>query len=402
MTATEIASSVNDARTTLTRVTRAKGDIAAAKASADSGVALLQGLVRGMDEARQADYAYARGLLNIPSLAPPDISMSLFGTMVIERLKPILYWVNLAEQYIPPGLDPRRDTGPERLRMSGTTYRFPFRHAWPTFLLEHGDADLVIGGRTAVAGAYRAQVTGATTEPTVYGRPMFFSAGRTSNVGPHDLSIGGMMDRVGAPRDSLRALVPGVRFPSIPIGGANATLELGSCLLELDLTRSGDQLSGMYRVTSDAVHWQRAGDSASAAAAPLGSKAWAEGILWRAISAVPNVSVEARISGTLAAPRFTVASNVGDAVSASLRQALGEEVQRAEEQARAQVDRMVNEQATRARGQLTQLEGQVAQRIGAQQEQVAQVEQDLQREVDRLTQQIPGVRLPGGIRLPRP
>ncbi len=402
LNAAQTASTVAEARSTIQRVTRTKDDVTAAKAAADSGVADLRALVAGMDSARQADYAYARGLLNIPSLAAPDVSMSLFGTMMIERLKPILYWVNLAEQYIPPGLDPRRDPGPERFRMAGTVYRFPFQHAWPAFLLEHGEADLAIGGESVAAGAYRAVVTGATTEPSVYGRPMVFSAGRTSDVGPRDLRIGGMMDRVGAPRDSLMALIPGVSFGTIPIGAANASLDLGSSLLELALTRSGEELGGLYRVTSDAVRWQRAGDSAAAAAAPIGSTAWAEGILWRSISTVPNVAIEARISGTLAAPRFALSSNVGDAVSASLRQALGQEVQRAEAQARAQVDRMVNEQAARVRSQLTQLETDLSQRLGAQREQLAQAEQQLQQQVDRLTQQVPGVRLPGGIRLPRP
>jgi uncharacterized protein (TIGR03545 family) len=401
MSAAQAATTAAGARSTIQRVTRTKDDVIAAKAAVDSGVAALRGLVGQMDEARQADYAYARGLLNIPSLAPPDISMSLFGAMAIERLKPVLYWVHLAEQYIPPGLDPRRDPGPERLRMAGTTYRFPFQHAWPAFLLEHADADLAIGGETVVAGAYRAVVTGATTEPTVYGRPMYFSAGRTSNVGPRDLRVGGMMDRVGAPRDSVTALVPGVTLPAIPIGGANATLDLGRSTLELVQTRSGAALDGIYRVTSDAVQWRRTGDSAVAAAAPMGSRAWAEGLLWRAISSVPNVSIEARIGGTLEAPRFALSSNVGDAVSASLRQALGQEVQRAEAQARAQVDRLVAEQTARARAQLTQIETELAQRLGVQQGQLAQVEQELRQQVTRLTQQVPGVQLPGGIRLPR-
>ncbi len=402
MNAAQIAAAVAEARQTMQRVNELKGRVQALKASADSSVRRAQGLVRALDEARQADYAYARGLLNIPSLAGPDISMALFGRMAIERLKPVLYWVQMAEQYVPPGLDPRRERGPERARMSGTTYTFPKAATWPRFLLERGEMDLAIGGTTVASGAYAARVTGATTEPTVYGRPMFFSASRTSNVGPRDLRIGGMMDRVGAPRDSLDAIVPGIVLPPIPIAGANATLDMGASTIELRLTRNGEALSGTYSMTSDTVRWLRAADTAAIAAQPaVGSRAWAEGLLWRSLSSVRGVSIEAGISGTLGEPRLTVASNVGAAVSASLQQALGEEIRRAEAQARAQVDRQVNEQVVRVRAQLAQLEGQVAQRLGVQQEQLAQAEQELRQQADRITRQVPGVRLPGGIRLPR-
>jgi uncharacterized protein (TIGR03545 family) len=402
MNAAQIATTANDARQMVQRVNQAKERVLALKAAADSSVRRTQGLVRTLDEARQADYAYARGLLNVPSLAGPDISMALFGRMAIERLKPVLYWVHMAEQYVPPGLDPRRSRGPERARMSGTTYTFPQQRTWPQFLLERGEVDLAIGGEAVAAGAYTARITGATTEPTVYGRPMLFSASRTSNVGPRDLRIGGMMDRVGAPRDSLNALVPGVAIPPIAIGAANATLDMGRSTIELRLTRSGDQLAGLYRMTSDSVRWRRAADSAGmATAAPVGSRAWAEGLLWRSLSALSGVTIEAGISGTLDAPRFTLASNVGTAVSTGLQQALGEEIRRAEAQARAQVDRAVNEQVARVRAQLMQMETLIAQRLGAQQEQLARAEQELRQQVDRLTQQVPGIRLPGGVRLPR-
>ena len=399
MNAAQIATTTNNAQQTVRRLTATKDRLAAAKSSVDSGVSRMHGMAAGLDEARRADYAYARGLLHLPSLEAPDISMALFGRMATERLKPVLYWMNLAEQYVPPGLDPRRSSGPKRLRRAGVTYTFPRAHAWPLFLLQHGDADLAIGGQTAAAGTYAARIEGATTEPAIYGRPMTFAARRTSSVGPHDLSVGGMMDRTGSvPRDSVSARVPGVAFPAVAIPDANATLDLGHTLVELSLARRGSTLDGFYRVTADTVRWQRLGDT-TATNAPLGSRAWAEGLLWHSIAALHNVSIAVRITGELTSPQLTVSSNVGEAVSSGLRQALGQEAQRAEADARAQVDRLVNDQVTRARGQASQLESQVAGRLGTQQEQVAQLEHDIQQEIDRLTH---GVHLPGGIRLPRP
>jgi hypothetical protein len=248
------------------------------------------------------------------------------------------------------------------------------------------------------AGAYRAHLEGVTTEPAVYGRPLTFGAERRSDIGPSDLVVGGSINRVGAvPRDSLGALVGGVTLPALPIPQANATLDFGPSTMELMLRRSGASLEGMYRITSQAVRWRRDGDTAAAAAPPrVGTKAWAEGLLWRALSSVPAVTLEARFSGELSSPRVAVSSNVGDAVSASMRSVLGAEVKRAERDARAQVDRLVSEQVGRAQAGLTALQAQVADRLGLQQQQLEQVRTEIDQQVRRLTPSLPGgLRLPG-------
>jgi uncharacterized protein (TIGR03545 family) len=399
---TEIAAAVAAARSITGRVTTTRDGLTRLKAGVDSGIGTVRRGVSQLDEARQADYAYARGLLNLPSFAAPDLSMAIFGQMALARVQPVLRWVNLVEAYIPPGMKPKQKEGPERLRMAGTTYVFPKERTWPAFLLEHADADLAIGGRTVATGSYWARVNGATTEPAVYGRPLTFGAGRAEGVGLRDFRVGGMIDRVGRiPRDSLDALVGGVSLPVLPIPKAQAQLDFGESVLELAVARDGPLVQGVLRVHSPAASWSRSGaDSAAAGPAPrIGTTAWAEALLWRGLSSVTDVRMEARFEGELARPRFTVSSNVGDAIAASIRGEIGAEIERAEREVRAQVDRLVNEQIGRARAQATALQTQIADRLGLQTEQLAQVNTELEQQVSRLTQ---GVRLPGGVRLPRP
>lgn len=405
MNAVQLAAAASEVRATVNRVNDVKGRVTAVQRDVTTGLGAVRTSVASLDAARQADYAFARGLVNIPTLGAPDISMSLFGAMVTERLKPFMYWFNLAEQYIPPGLDPRRQTGPERLRMAGTDFVFPLEHAFPLFLVERAEADLAIGGQTAAAGAYRAAVTGATTDPALYGRPMFFSAERRSTVGPRELKLGGMVDRVGAvPRDSLSAVVPGVQIPAFPIPRANASLDLGdSSLITVALTRAGSEIGGTWRLQSDAVRWLRNGANSVTGPAPsIGSAAWAEALLWRAISTVRNVTIEARINGALTSPSIAISSNVGEAVSSSLKQAVGAEIQRAEQQVRAEVDRRVNQELAAARTKLTGLEADMAQRVSAPAEQLAQVQTELEQQLRQLTTTVPGIRLPNLPGIPRP
>src|SRR3990172_436371 len=94
---------VNSSRGSATRLGQATDRVKAFETRVRSGVGSLRSQVDGLAQARQADYAYARGLVNLPSLDAPDLSPALFGEMAVERLKPMLYWLNLAEPYLPPG-----------------------------------------------------------------------------------------------------------------------------------------------------------------------------------------------------------------------------------------------------------------------------------------------------------
>ena len=74
---------------------------------------------QGLDEARKKDYAFARSLLKLPSFSAPDIGNAFFGKVSIDRFQQALYWAELARHYMPPGLLPREDPGPKRLRAVG-------------------------------------------------------------------------------------------------------------------------------------------------------------------------------------------------------------------------------------------------------------------------------------------
>src|SRR5919198_3114984 len=79
---------------------------------------------------------------------------------------------------MPPGLLPRPQPGPKRLRMDGTDVVFPKEHSYPNFLLQLGQVDFAIEGDGPLKGAYQAEVRGVTTTPALYGKPMTLSASR--------------------------------------------------------------------------------------------------------------------------------------------------------------------------------------------------------------------------------
>ena len=141
------------------------------------GVKLLGTGVTNLDEARKRDYAFARSLLKLPTFSAPDIGNAFFGKVSIDRFQQALYWAELARHYMPPGLMPREDAGPKRLRASGTTVRFPKERSWPAFLLQLGQVDFTLASGL-LKGAYAATVQGVTSDPALYGKPMLVSAKR--------------------------------------------------------------------------------------------------------------------------------------------------------------------------------------------------------------------------------
>ena len=52
----------------------------------------------------------------------------------------------LGRRYMPPGLLPRETSGPDRLRMAGSTVRFPKERNYRAFLLEAGTVDFTVEG----------------------------------------------------------------------------------------------------------------------------------------------------------------------------------------------------------------------------------------------------------------
>ena len=107
---------VADLRRALARVDSARGRVDRLASDSRRAVDSLQAGVRALDEVRREDYAFARGLLQLPSFDAPDIGAALFGRVTIDKFQQAMYWATLARQYAPPGLLPREKSGPQRVR----------------------------------------------------------------------------------------------------------------------------------------------------------------------------------------------------------------------------------------------------------------------------------------------
>jgi uncharacterized protein (TIGR03545 family) len=369
-----------DLKRALDQLGRVKQQVAGLQQSAQSGVKLLGQGARDLDAAREKDYQFARGLLQLPSISAPDISYLLFGPATASMFEQALYYANLGRSYLPPGLDPLRKPGPTRLRMAGSTIAFPRLKAWPTFLLRQGKIGFSFGG-DSTAGAFGATVQGLTSEPAVYGKPTFFSArGGLQGAVPLSVELGGALDHVTAtPRDSLRASLAGIPLPAFSLPGLPYRLAPGRGEASFAFALDGDRLRGAWSLHS--AHLSAAlVDSAQGK-----SQTQLQALVGRVLGGVQSLELDARLDGTISKPSLQISSNVGDALAGGIRNVLGQEVTRAEAKVRAEVDRQTAQAVGQAQKLVAGVENDLAREIGLQSDQLSQVDALLQAQLKRYT-----------------
>jgi uncharacterized protein (TIGR03545 family) len=379
---------IQSVQQTLKQLDAAKQQVEGLQRSVTDGVKLLGAGVTDLDEARQRDYAFARSLLKLPSFSAPDIGNAFFGKVSIDRFQQALYWAELARHYMPPGLLPRQDAGPKRLRASGATVRFPKEQSWPSFLMQLGQVDFTIADGL-LKGDYAATVQGVTSAPALYGKPMVVAAKRSAPGSViAGLDVGAVVDhRTASVRDSVSARLVGVQLPSFDIPGLPFRIAPGTGAASLNFVLRGDRLLGRWSIGSNQVAW--ALDSTGGTSSDL------QQLVWRVVSGLKQLDVKAQVSGTIRAPKLSVRSNLDDAIAQRLKAVVGEEVAKAEALARAKVDSLVSDKVGPVKQRIAAVQAEATKRVGDQRARLDQVEADLQAQLKRLTAGLaPGIKLP--------
>lgn len=378
--ATDLAT-LNEGRQAIERLKRASDRVTALERGVKTGGAGLQSGLAGLDSARRRDYGFARSLLKLPSLDAPEIGAALFAPAAIRPFEKMLYWTQLARRYMPPGLLPRASTGPQRVRRAGEDIRFPKEQALPGFLLRSAELSFLLRPTSDQPQRYAGRLTGLTSDPALYGRPMVASAS-----GPQ-LAAGAMLNHLrGVPVDTAGATVGGIPLPSFEVPGLPLRLDPGAGTTQLGFRLNGDSIHAHFGLRSSNVKWAR---DTGAAGQNLTNTTIGD-LIWRTVSGISNLELEARLSGALHSPQLAVRSNLDQAIASRLRAVVGEEVAAAERQVRERVDALVNAKVDPVRAQVNTLQTQANAQIAQQRARVA----DLQKQLEQRLRELTRIRLP--------
>lgn len=375
----EITDALSSAKNVVRSIDQKKNTLKDLRDNVTTGIQELRGRVESLNDARRLDYDYARGLLQIPSLDAPDIGPSLFGEMVREHIEPILTTLDKVEQYMPPGLQVRSQPGPKRIRRAGTTVHFPRRHAYPAFLLEFGEISLTLGNNTSPE-QYLLRLKGLTSDPAVYGNPTGLALERVSGSGgDRMIKIGAVIDHTGGiPVDSLEVMVNGAGMGDISISSIGGMLDLGLGASTLRLVKTGSDLEVKMTWQCPQVEWISTAD-----------KSGIEAFVWDSVSSLTSVSIEVEIAGSVSDPHFTIESNVARELSRGLQRQLGDEIERAQARARAEVDQRIESFTARAQQEVESISFEVEQRVVELQNRLDEVTAELNTRVKEITGKLP-------------
>ena len=350
---------ISDVRRFAARVDSTRRTLEAARVSLRADVDSLVESAKALDEARQADYAFARGLLKLPTFDAPNIGPALFGQVSLDAFQKAMYWVALARDYAPPGLLPRESPGPKRLRRSGTTVHFVAPQAAPRFLLRRAAVNLLLDDAAgALRGTYALRVADVTTDPAIVQRPTVFSLTRDARgAGLESLLVVGTLDHTKSRQtETMVVRAGGVTLPRFAIPAVPLRLDLGKGASTLRFQVVGDSVSGRWTVTAPRAVWT----PDSARKRPMNTL---ESLVSRVLTGIDNIDVTADIRGTTKAPALTVRSNLDRAVADNIKRVAGEEIAKAEAKVRAQVDAFVEKETAPVKAKIAETRAEIDQRI---------------------------------------
>jgi uncharacterized protein (TIGR03545 family) len=380
---------IHSVQQTLRDVAAARKRIGSLEQTTRTAVVVLSQGVQEVNQASQQDVAFAKSLLKLPTFSAPDIGNAFFGKVSIDRLKQAVYWAELAQKYMPPGLLPRPTPGPKRLRAAGSTIEFPKAEEFPQFLLQQGSLDFSIGGTGPARGAYTATVQGFTSTPALYGKPALVSVSRRAKGSTVALiDVGAVINHITSrTHDSVNARLRGIKLPSFDLPGVPFRMTPGVGSSELVFSMRGSALSGRWAIRANQVSW--VADTAGRQANEL------EKLVWRVISGLHQLDLTAELGGTVSAPRLSIASNLDEAVAQRLKAVVGEQIERAERMARAKVDSLVADKVAPVKRHVAAVQAEATRRVEGERQRLDRVEADLNAELKRLTGGLaPGVELP--------
>ena len=352
---------VRDVRRLLAAVDSLRREVETLRRDTERGFDSVVAATNAVNDARRADYAFARGLLRLPVFDAPSIGPALFGDVSISTFEKANYWVSLGRQYAPPGLLPRQRPGSRRVRRAGTTINFVEPGDLPDFLLRAAEISLSLGDDMGAArGEYTLTLGDITTAPSLLGRPATFRLTRaaTQSAAPL-LEVTGSLDHTGAmPNDVINVRAEGVRLPRFGLPGVPLTLVAGGAESRLRFELLGDSIAALWSIRAGAPQWLRD----SARTRPLNAL---ETIVVDVLERIRVLDVEAELAGTLSSPRLAVRSTIDREVAAAIQSAMGEKVREAEQLVRARVDSLAEAALVPVRAHVMDLRAEATTQVAA-------------------------------------
>ncbi len=364
-------------------------EIDRAQRELNSDVRGFEGAFQELEAMVRQDLRDLEARFNIPGIDAAALSTGLFLGMFEDTLLTLNRYMNVALQYIPPGLAPGEKKEEKVFvpppRSEGQTYSFPTPKGYPLFWLKRAaissePTDSEFSGR--VAG----ELTHLTSHPVQLGRPTEL---KIEGDFPHQQILGFkthmVLDHTTAePQQNLSVSV--ASYPMRPLRLAQSR----------DIRLTMNESTGQWQLTAELKNGEinvRSYNEFTNLDFDLDTpEPLLQEILRGVFSDLQMLNVDARASGRWSRPRLNLRSNLGEALSQGFARQIQAQIDRARAELRRQVDERVNAERAKLEAEYNRIRSEITQLVESQKKeaQAAQkrAEQQLKQRQQSETQQL--------------
>jgi uncharacterized protein (TIGR03545 family) len=323
------------------------------KAAAEAALAEAKGAFKKIEEARRRDQAAVMSKMKLPSLDTRSIARMLAGPMIAEKTEQAMKWMAVAKKYMPSGTKGVLKNEAPR----GREVHFPREKAYPTLLIRKMELTGELGLDQPLD--YAGSIEGITTQPQVYGRP---TVARIKGAkGPRRLSFTGSLDATG---DLIRT-ESSLSYSGMAIG----SMSLGSpSSLAVEVTGATGALEASGVTAGDKVDGKAAFRLTGASFKPSAGNikaAQLRSAVENSFAGLTSALIEADITGTVTKPELAVRTDLADNLSKAFSSAMGAELKKAQDAAKAKVDEALKPYRDRLDSMASEKQAELSNRLKA-------------------------------------
>ena len=262
------------------------------------------------------DIQKTRAELQLPDLSTTGIASMLFGSQLTGRITQYLDYLKKARYYAHKygKTKPEKEKPP---RLKGQDIYFPVKSARPGFWLRELDLNGVTADSLKLAG----RLTDWSSEPKITARPTIFRVGGKTNGRAFELN--GTLDYTGESNlESIEMSYRGMSLRGRKLANSSLLpekLTAGMANIDSRIQIKDERLDGSVKFTAYNLKFP---------AQPSGSSR-AERLIGETIRSASQVNLTAVLSGSPAAPKIGLKSNLDRLLSQALQKSLGAEIDKA-------------------------------------------------------------------------
>jgi uncharacterized protein (TIGR03545 family) len=382
-----ITSAIGTADKAVSAVREVSQTFSTRKASIEGDVRRVTGLSGGLDDVVAGDFARLKGMARLPELSTVGIARLLVGKEMVNRALLYLRYADVARstirRYTPA---PAKEEHPPR--MKGQTIHFPVPRAYPKFWMRKA---VVSGGTDTSSYAdlvrVRGEVRDVTNDQSVTGVPMTVDLEGTVNRA-RAMTLHATFDRTReVPYDEYRATLTGVPLAAFEIGKPDflpGKVVQARMNTALTIAVPGASFDATARFAVQGATLEFASEP----------RTLAERLAREVLAPIHAFGVDLRLWTTAAGFDVALATDLDDLIAARVKQVLGAEITRMQNELRARLEAKVSEKRRELEKLIAEKRAIVEKQIAATQavvdEQRAQVEAKKNELTDRLEKEKTG------------